>query len=220
MTKKAAEYYGRCQACDRLQKLPDGVLAKHGYQVIGRGNQGYFAGTCKGSGHNPYEEDCTWIKNFLIPQAKDEENRLIEFISELRLTPKEPKAYHQCYGRFGSYWQEVQILMIDGRAHLQLPVNEYDKNGLTPLSRYTWLPRFESDLLKVAAAMNEYFIEHDVKYDLRRIQNYIIWQESRVADWKLRPLPPVHMFKELKKQSEKAFHEREASFVSESGEAA
>lgn len=41
---------GTCQICGRVQKLPNGKIAKHGYQVVGE-----FHGTCDGSDHLPLE---------------------------------------------------------------------------------------------------------------------------------------------------------------------
>ena len=50
--KNKATHYGTCQLCGSLQKLPDGVLATHGYQI--HWNQ--FHGTCRGTGHQPFEQ--------------------------------------------------------------------------------------------------------------------------------------------------------------------
>jgi len=47
-TKATAK--GTCQICGRVQKLPNGKVAKHGYQVVGE-----FHGTCEGSDHLPLE---------------------------------------------------------------------------------------------------------------------------------------------------------------------
>lgn len=53
---KKSTHSGICQVCGRRQQLPDGRLAKHGYQVKHRGQGGYFIGTCRGSGCLPYEQ--------------------------------------------------------------------------------------------------------------------------------------------------------------------
>lgn len=54
-----ATHNGHCQCCDRLQAISKGRIAKHGYQVIGAGSgDGFFAGTCPGSGHPPMEVSC------------------------------------------------------------------------------------------------------------------------------------------------------------------
>lgn len=46
-----ATHRGECQLCGRVQMLPSGMLAKHGYTKT----WGWFQGTCPGSGHLPYE---------------------------------------------------------------------------------------------------------------------------------------------------------------------
>ena len=46
-----ATHYGTCQVCGRLQALPDGVLAKHGYDVEFH----FFRGVCPGAAHKPLE---------------------------------------------------------------------------------------------------------------------------------------------------------------------
>jgi hypothetical protein len=50
--KTKATHYGTCQLCGSLQKLPNGVLASHGYQV----DWNQFHGICSGSGHPPFEQ--------------------------------------------------------------------------------------------------------------------------------------------------------------------
>jgi hypothetical protein len=52
MAKKAT-HRGTCQCCGRLQKLPGGLLSKHGYTV----DWGYFNGVCWGAHHQPLELD-------------------------------------------------------------------------------------------------------------------------------------------------------------------
>lgn len=51
---KSATHQGHCQACGRIQFLPNDVLAKHGYVVKGFG---FFNGVCAGSGKKPIEVD-------------------------------------------------------------------------------------------------------------------------------------------------------------------
>lgn len=218
MSTKPAEHYGHCQACDRMQKLPDGLLAKHGYQVAG---YGYFAGVCRGSAHLPYEMECAYIRDTIIPEAKIEEQTLIEYCAKIRITPIEPKGYHQIYTPIGSVWNKLRIL---GEPEYKYPVIEvgkskYNQTGVEPSHRFTWLPSFNDarpeTLLKLAAAMNEYYAAHIERYDLLKIRRYIQWQEKRVADWKLRPLPPVDLAKELRKKSEKEFNQRQVDFVAQ-----
>lgn len=65
-TKKAATKAtakGTCQLCGSIQKLPAGLVAKHGYSI--RGGAQY--GSCEGSGQLPLELSCA-----LIPAAIEE----------------------------------------------------------------------------------------------------------------------------------------------------
>ena len=55
MTTKKATHIGTCQVCFRKLKLPNGVIAKHGYTVI----DSTFVHTCEGSDCLPFEQDCT-----------------------------------------------------------------------------------------------------------------------------------------------------------------
>ena len=64
--KAKATAAGSCQACGRVQKLPNDLLALHGYSV--RWNT--FIGQCPGSKHEPYEQSCALIKRF-IASAKE-----------------------------------------------------------------------------------------------------------------------------------------------------
>ena len=50
--KTKATHYGTCQLCGSLQKLPNGVLALHGYEV----DWNQFHGICRGAGHAPFEQ--------------------------------------------------------------------------------------------------------------------------------------------------------------------
>jgi hypothetical protein len=66
--KTKATHYGTCQLCGSLQKLPDGVLANHGYQV----DWHQFHGICHGAGHPPFEQS----KDFAEAQLKRSEEYL------------------------------------------------------------------------------------------------------------------------------------------------
>lgn len=49
---------GTCQICGRSQKLPGGVLSKHGYTT----RWGFFEKVCPGSGHLPFEVSADMIE--------------------------------------------------------------------------------------------------------------------------------------------------------------
>jgi hypothetical protein len=57
--KNKATHIGTCQLCGCTQMLPNGRLAKHGYQV----HSGWgFVGTCRGSHEVPFEQSCEYTK--------------------------------------------------------------------------------------------------------------------------------------------------------------
>ena len=68
-----ATHRGTCQICHRAHKLPGGVVAKHGYTL----SFGYFAGTCRGSGHLPAEVSCDL--------AREEAEKVKQHVAELRM---------------------------------------------------------------------------------------------------------------------------------------
>lgn len=70
--KIKATHQGTCQVCGRTQKLPGGVVAKHGYTVQGwYGSTGSFMGTCKGSGKKPLEVACDWLDQHIALIRED-----------------------------------------------------------------------------------------------------------------------------------------------------
>ena len=97
-----ATHSGHCQACGRLQKLPDGKLAKHGYTIA----HGFFSGTCVGSHHLPFEVSCDLLPRF-IEAAKTHLLGVESFQAELRKPATEPVAW------FYSWRCEVMLDSID-----------------------------------------------------------------------------------------------------------
>ena len=53
-----ATHKGTCQWCNRVQMLPNGVLARHGYNI----RWGWQAGVCSGSDNLPYQESCEMVE--------------------------------------------------------------------------------------------------------------------------------------------------------------
>jgi hypothetical protein len=56
--KDKATHLGTCQLCGSFQKLPNGVLADHGYNI----NWGSFVGVCSGSRRAPFEQDKSYAE--------------------------------------------------------------------------------------------------------------------------------------------------------------
>jgi hypothetical protein len=67
---KAATHNGTCQVCLRMQALPNGKLAKHGYTV----EHHYFEGVCPGAAHLPLEQDRT-VADEVVASLRDRAER-------------------------------------------------------------------------------------------------------------------------------------------------
>jgi len=61
MSRKST-HSGTCQICGKLQKLPYGLLSKHGYMT----RWGFFEGTCYGAENKPFEESCAMIQDAIL----------------------------------------------------------------------------------------------------------------------------------------------------------
>jgi hypothetical protein len=55
MSAARMQLRGNCQCCGREQAVIDGRMAKHGYEVVGRGHGGYFKGVCSGNRYQPLQ---------------------------------------------------------------------------------------------------------------------------------------------------------------------
>lgn len=73
---KKAEYDGTCQCCGAIQKLPGGLLAQHGYQVVWQS----FRGVCPGSRHLPLEVSCDLLARF----AEEAEQAAADFLVQAK----------------------------------------------------------------------------------------------------------------------------------------
>lgn len=78
---KKATHTGTCQICGATQKLPGGVLSKHGYTT--RFN--FFEGVCRGADHKPFELSIDLIEAAIdgaLAKAADLEAQAAEYIEE------------------------------------------------------------------------------------------------------------------------------------------
>ena len=71
---------GHCQICGSLQKLPSGVLSKHGYTK----QFGFFNGTCTGSDWSPFELSCGRVA-MVISQVEGQVTKLTQDIDKLKI---------------------------------------------------------------------------------------------------------------------------------------
>jgi hypothetical protein len=194
-TKNKATHSGSCQACGAQQKLPGGVLAKHGYTT----KWGFFSGTCQGSGYKAFEVSCDLIERF-IEIVQQKRAAAIEFRDSLLAPATEAKGWMRLYrtGNYvtpsGYYWAECEMEMK--AEAVGAPVARFlnpENNRWEGLYQRSISPAWDADRNDIltwvavcnkrrAAAMDE---------DIAKMDEYIAWQTNRVATWKPGALTPV-----------------------------
>jgi len=186
-----ATHVGSCQCCGRVQKLPGGLLSKHGYSV----EWGFFQGVCVGAATLPYEQSCDLIKGFVESARKGKAGIEADIDALLRPATEPVGWYHeyiprQTRVRGGYSWRRVRLL----QEVVRLP------HGDATFLKYVGhdgkeerLPYYgtERDLLEVATRMNSDYVENNLRPAMRELERYIVWQQRRIADWKPRELRPV-----------------------------
>jgi hypothetical protein len=185
MTK--ATHSGHCQACGSLQKLPGGVMAKHGYTV----RWGFFSGVCRGSGRRPFETHTDLIAE-MIGVAKGQSTFLRNEAAKWSRIVTEPKAWKREYvpasGGFPSTYRW---------SYLDLSLNEHGRVVFTgtdgKAEHASNVVGYSVDLTstsEVAAAMNAKYVEHLLS-DAKGSDGYVKWQQARLKTWKPEPLLAV-----------------------------
>jgi hypothetical protein len=195
-----ATHSGTCQLCGRGQKLPNGVLSKHGYTV----DWGFFSGTCRGSAGRPFEESTDLIEK-MIKRCEAQIVRLGEDVKEMRAY-KGNMAYRsnyyshgeRGYGRSSGYALEyVEIKELVRTMEDGYVLKTYSSDRLIapekqhPSSKDLSTPFECKDLPAVIKDLNEKYIKRTLEGEINKIQRYITWQKERVANWKPGKLTPV-----------------------------
>lgn len=196
---KTATHDGHCQVCGRLQRLPGGTLAKHGYEVHGRksgGYGGYFSGECWGSHALPFQESCELVK-LSIARANAEIERLTNKQDELRKPATEPTGPVSVYftsryfGRGYYAWVEGKVV-ADGDFFKVAYTGTTDKGEEKTVSRraYDFVSYMvANDALSIASALRQKYAEA-LNKELDELGEYIRMQQLRVDSWKPHPLIP------------------------------
>ena len=193
---RTATHSGHCQFCGRLQKLPAGVLSTHGYLVAG---YGFFVGTCRGSGYQPFELSCNQVERY-ITEAQAQIDTLEIGRERLLLPATEPNAwihhYHDSHNRYllsGYYWIEVAIQLDQQEGKEDgWPFYEWSPSSEQPAKKY----RLHSGAVKPYALLafctgrNE-LRANAISLEIQEVREYIDWQQKRVDAWTLQPLNPV-----------------------------
>lgn len=191
MPKIKSTHKGHCQFCGRLQMLPNGNLAKHGYTI----NHGYFSGTCIGSENLPFEQSCSLLES-IIKSAEINLSELKIFQENLRKPATKTECYYYIYhdGNWkhkGYYlWEIVQVRFVvyneDAVEYAGIEYLYDDKWKKT-----SWFcKKTEEDLLKKCTEQNIVYANWHMHY-LKNLENFINWQQNRMKNWSVKDLLPV-----------------------------
>lgn len=187
-----ATHYGHCQVCGRLHKLPDGVLAKHGYQVIHRGQGGYFAGTCKGSAHRPYEQAHDALDED-IEDAKAYAAKLPSQIARMKACTETTLTV--TFKDRTSAWDRGLPTIVIGEVVLTGEKFYGDKFGLRDKDGKVWKlinNDYQIDTVEQYVRKHWDGVARNLEGELRAMEHHIEMQTKRRADWKPdQPLKPV-----------------------------
>lgn len=204
MSKTPATHYGECQICGHQQKLPRGVLSKHGYTK----QWGFFSGTCPGAGHLPFEQSMALIPPRIEAAKKGAKNlraqakaKVLEKDFNVRWTvyPSDLKMDSWTFaGKFGRHARNTEI---DG---VLVGTSKEVRSGDDKwTSHYVWVD-FKYDGKSFRKDANAYGKTVEEVRDIYKKReadqllflavqhdDYVKWQGERIKDWKEKPLKPV-----------------------------
>lgn len=183
-----ATHRGHCQVCNRVQKLPDSKLAKHGYKVM----DGWFNRVCPGAAHLPLEQDKTMVE-WSIKWAQERIKESEEAIVRWSVPATEPEAWFHEYVRnayFARYvWRRVplhrEVKAFDNHHSFNLDTFTDHEGKQQPLQRYSISG---PTLLHIADQLNQKYIEHFLRKNIKDMSQYIKDQKHRVKVWHQQPL--------------------------------
>jgi hypothetical protein len=181
-----ATHKGTCQICGRMQALPKGLLAMHGYDTA----HGFFNGICRGSGNLPYELSCDMI---------------LESIGQARLIAAAKRGnadglpgWAKTYEAAGKAWVHVYHPELSTRS--RGPVRIWELVPISPLNGgpfYGYIKggrvhalHTHSDLAGVIDSGNEHYAEH-LRRHADQLDEYATRQEQRLKYWQPQALTPV-----------------------------
>jgi hypothetical protein len=200
--RNKATHDGECQICGCRQRLPNGLMAKHGYTV----QWGFFSGVCPGSDHLPWQQSKDLVERQCMLVRKQIAELKVE-IKELQTKPLEGNKvwkheYFPGYGYghskvpSGYRWVEVEVQFTehenDGHKWNEL-------RYLKPEMRDTWgekqperWTRFDyygdkTDKTKFFIDANTGYIKH-LQEQVGKRKQYLDWQAKRCAEWTEKPL--------------------------------
>jgi hypothetical protein len=184
-----ATHSGTCQVCGRIQKLPGGMLSKHGYTK----QWGFFNGTCWGADALPFEQGIYLIEQS-IAMATEQRNKNAAASERYKAgeLSDDGKAWFHSYkpatfrDRGGYFWETLVVLPVDEKMRGRfMSVKDGKNNPIDGLS-YTVETVDEARVF-----LNSNYAEHVLDKSVAELNRYIDWQKARIANWKPSALIPV-----------------------------
>lgn len=191
-----ATHKGTCQICGHFQKLPNGELSKHGYTK----RWGFFDGVCTGAHNKPFEESFG-----LIQYSVDNVKRMIAAAEKNAsdIAEQTDVIYASVYRsatweRRQSYYEEVVLQVADitftkygdfvfvdpktGKpVKIELHASYDERNrGVAYIFANEGFEYIKEGCVKLANRKKVKGIEHKIA----QMQEYVKWQEGRIANWK------------------------------------
>lgn len=186
---KAATHKGCCQICGHEQKLPGGRLSKHGYTV----RWGFFAGTCPGSGHEPFEQSKGLIEG-AIASATKQGNELEAQAAQLQQPATEPQSTCRVYRdrQQCKYSEKPGYAWISGRIERRAPRHGLRFVVIAQDEReyYVHAAGYQDTELDVATHNNRQYAK-ELLQRAGQMRAYVDWQQDRIKDWEPKPLRPL-----------------------------
>lgn len=180
---RKATHSGECQICGATQKLPGNRLSLHGYTT----KWGFFSGVCNGAEAQPFELS----KDLIAAQVDAVKAAIVRTqadLAELATTTAYAWVQERVPGTHGGpggfndqRWRKI------ARADLSTP-NDGREIVWTGLDGKT-----NRKHIYGARSLDEAVMEaneqraHEVRGDLKQMQQYVEWQTRRMADWAPHP---------------------------------
>lgn len=192
---KKATHIGECQVCGSVQKLPEGVLAKHGYTV----RFSFFEGTCWGSGHKPFEQDISLIKG-AIERAKDDGISQLQTAQQLLNDWNPTHVWINIWNkgnwnvRGHNEWKHIKIEELTtehGVLFYGVDAPESEGSSRHRIETYGAYDRDPAmQRILQYRYLNARYAEERITR-AKQLRGYVYWQTERIKGWKPKKLEPV-----------------------------
>jgi hypothetical protein len=180
-----ATHIGDCQVCGSTQKLPSGHLSKHGYTV----EWNCFNGTCRGSGHLPFEQSIDLIEAAIVA-AQSDAKMLEVAIADVLASTDIANFWIQDYGIQYKYETKAHYFWRRSTPRDAELTTEF--HALTYLSANL---KRDGHIVRSCGSWqdsNKRYADH-LQKSVDQLKRYVRWQQARIAGWTPRELRPVHV---------------------------